>query len=89
MDFEWTVKFGDVLTLGGAVFVGATLLYKRGGLDVKTSMTLKTLTDDITEIKDAMKIFATTIARLAVQETKTDMLIKWYDELRRGVGKIE
>lgn len=87
--FEWTFKFGDILTLVGALFVGAAFLYRRGGVDVKTSMILSALTDDMSEMKQDMKIFATSITELAAQKIQINLLMKWYDELRRGVGKIE
>ena len=89
IDFDWSMKFGDVLTLAGAVFVGGSFLYRRGGVDVKTSMILKALTDDMGELKADMKIFASSIAELAAQKIQINLLMKWYDELRRGVGKIE
>lgn len=82
--FDLTVKFGDVLTLGGALFVGGSFLYRRGGRDAS----LDTLAENFREMKEEMKVFSVTLAKVAAQEFKIDLLMKWYDELRRGVGKI-
>jgi hypothetical protein len=43
LTFEWTVKLGDILTMGGAVMVAAAFLYNRGGKEAGDSMTLQAL----------------------------------------------
>ncbi len=83
--FDWSIRFGDVLTMAGAVFVGGSFLYRRGGRDA----TLDTLAKDFTEMKEEFKTFAQTLSKVAIQEMQISLLMKWYDELRRGIGKIE
>jgi len=83
--FDWTIRFGDVLTVCGAMFVGTSFIYRRGGRDA----TLDQLSKDFSEMKDEFKSFGVTLAKVAIQEMQISLLMKWYDELRRGIGKIE
>lgn len=87
--FEWTVKLGDILTMGGAVMVAAAFLYNRGGKEAGDSMTLRALSKEFTEMKTEFKAFSDTLQKIAVQETKIELLMKWYDELRHGQGFIQ
>jgi hypothetical protein len=93
LTFEWTVKFGDALTAGsmlvGALIVAGTVLYKRGGQEVGAKLTLEALTKQLEEMKTEFKAFSAALREVAVQRSQIDLLMKWYDELRRGVGKIE
>lgn len=86
--FEWTVKFGDVLTLIGALAVAASFLYKRGGQEAGVALTLEALAKEFTEMKTEFKGFAETLQTVAVQEVKIGLLMKWYDELRHGQGFV-
>lgn len=82
--FEWTVKLGDLLTLGGGLFVAAGIFYKRGGVDAALQNTIATLGRDFGEMKEEMKIFSSAIRELAVQRTEINMLMKFfYDETKR------
>lgn len=87
--FEWTVKLGDILTVGGAVMVAAAFLYNRGGKEAGDSMTLQALSKEFGEMKTEFKAFSETLQKIAVQETKIELLMKWYDELRHGEGFIQ
>lgn len=87
--FEWTVKFGDVLTLFGAFCVAAAFLYRRGGQDVGVKLTLEALTKELTEMKTEFRTFGETLKKVAIQEMQINLLMKWYDELRRGIGFIK
>jgi hypothetical protein len=89
LTFEWTVKLGDILTMGGAVMVAAAFLYNRGGKEAGDSMTLQALAREFGEIKTEFKTFSETLQKIAVQETKIELLMKWYDELRHGSGFIQ
>ena len=89
MLIDWTVKPTDVLTVLGALFVGFSILYKRGGYDADMHSAVKLLTKDFAEMKDEMKAFNSALRDIAVQRSEINMLLKWYDELRRGMGKIE
>jgi len=44
--------------------------------------------DEISQMKGELTEFSKAMTRMAVQETKIDLLMKWYDELRRGKGII-
>ena len=89
ISFEWTIKIGDVLTAGGALFVGATILYKRGALDGAAKSILSQLTEDFGEMKREFVEFRKIVTDVAVQKATIDFLLKAYDDLRRGRGKIE
>jgi hypothetical protein len=43
----------------------------------------------MSEIKSELSEFGRAMTKLAVQETKIDLLMKWYDELRRGQGWVQ
>lgn len=87
--FEWTVKLGDILTMGGALMVAAAFLYNRGGKEAGDQMSLKALSEEFKEMKLELKTFSDTLQTIAVQETKIELLMKWYDELRHGDGFIQ
>lgn len=86
--FEWTFRAGDILTFIGGVGVAAAFLYRRGGQDVRMQITLKALTDQLAEMKSEFRSFGETLKKVAVQEMQIGLLMKWYDELRRGKGRI-
>lgn len=89
LTFEWTIKLGDVLTMFGAVCVAAAFLYNRGGKEAGEHMTLRTLSEEIRGMKTKFEGFGETLQKIAVQETKIELLMKWYDELRHGEGFIQ
>ena len=89
LTFEWTIKLGDLLTMFGAICVAAAFLYNRGGKEAGEQMTLKALSQGFKELKAEVKGFGDALQTVAVQETKIDLLMKWYDELRRGEGFIQ
>lgn len=88
MNFEWTVRAGDVLTLIGGLGVAAAFLYRRGGADVELKLAVTACLKEISEMKTELSEFGKAMTRLAVQETKINLLMKWYDELRRGKGWV-
>lgn len=87
-NFEWTFRAGDVLTFVGGVGVAAAFLYRRGGDDASLKSAMARCLDEISEMKKELQEFSKAMTKLAVQETKIDLLMKWYDELRRGKGII-
>lgn len=89
LTFEWTVKLGDILTMGGALMVAAAFLYNRGGKEAGDQMTLNALAKEFGEMKTEFKAFSETLSKIAVQETKIELLMKWYDELRHGDGFVQ
>jgi hypothetical protein len=88
LGFEWTIKLCDLLTIAGALFVVATLLHKRGGQEAGMQVTLQALAHELKELKEQFKAFSDTLTQVATQEVKINLLMKWYDELRRGDGFI-
>lgn len=88
MAFEWTIRFGDILTVGGALFVGFGILLRRTRSDADLSNAVKTALMEISEIKAELKEFARSMGQIAIQEVRINLLMKWYDELRRGKGRI-
>jgi len=93
--FEWSVKLGDVLTVLGALFVGAAILYNRGGSEARAGMSLSHLADQVTGMKDELKELAKVITTLAVQDTKITNLLQQFtmlqrnvEDLRRGAGFV-
>jgi hypothetical protein len=92
LTFEWTVNAGEALTagsmLGSALIIAGTFLYKRGGHEIGVKYTLEALESQLAEMKTEFKAFSAALREVAVQRSQIDLLMKWYDELRRGVGKI-
>ena len=86
--FELTIRAGDVLTFIGGIFVAAAFLYRRGGDDATIKVTLKTMMEEFSEMKSEFKGFSETLNKVAIQEMQIGLLMKWYDELRRGKGII-
>lgn len=89
MNFEWTFRAGDLLTFIGGLAVAAAFLYRRGGTDVELKLAVAACLKEISEIKSELSEFGKAMTRLAVQETKINLLMKWYDELRRGKGWVQ
>lgn len=88
MNFEWTFRAGDILTFIGGCAAAAAFLYRRGGSDVELKLAVAACLKEISEIKVELSEFGKAMTRLAVQETKINLLMKWYDELRRGKGWV-
>lgn len=88
MNFEWTFRAGDILTFIGGIGIAAAFLYRRGGDEVTVKITLQAMTEQLAEMKTELSEFGKAMTRMAVQETKIDLLMKWYDELRNGKGII-
>lgn len=72
--------------MGGALVVAAGVLYRRVEADAGMQILVKELAKDFSEMKDEMKSFGKAISELAVQRAEINLLMKWYDELRRGGG---
>lgn len=88
-DFEWTIKIGDLLTVGSALIVAAAFLHKKGGQEANVETNLKFLTEEMKEMKTDLKQFGETLKKVATQEMQIGLLMKWYDELRRGEGWVQ
>ena len=86
--FEWTFRAGDMMTLIGGICVAGALLFKSGGNLAKLETAMEQSLEEITQIKGELSEFGKAMTRMAVQETKIDLLMKWYDELRNGKGLV-
>lgn len=86
--FEWTIRAGDVLTMGGALVVAFGVLYNRGKTEQTQEDLVTRAVAEIEDLKEEIKKFSQVITRVAVQESQITLLMKWYDELRRGVGYV-
>jgi hypothetical protein len=89
LGFEWTIRAGDLLTFIGGVCVAAAFLYRRGGSDTELKLAVTACLKEVSEMKAELSEFGRAMTKLAVQETKIDLLMKWYDELRRGEGFVK
>jgi len=89
VNFEWTFRAGDVATLIAGASVAGAFLYRKGGDEVSVKMTLKLMTDELSEMKEEFKSFGDTLKKVAIQEMQIGLLMKWYDELRRGDGYVQ
>lgn len=89
MVFEWTFRAGDILAFIGCMSAAAAFLYRRGGSDVELKLAVAACLKEISQMKAELSEFSKAMTKLAVQETKIDLLMKWYDELRRGRGWVQ
>jgi hypothetical protein len=95
VEFEWTVKFSDILVMLGALYVGTTVLLKRVKNDGSSQHLVQGIAEDIEGVKDELKALAKVITDLAVQDTKITNLSNQYfmlqrtvEDLRRGSGWV-
>jgi hypothetical protein len=86
---DWSIRIGDLLTVGGAFMVALGLLYNRGKSDSLDTIHLEKTLEDLKDIKGEVKQQGETIAKIAIQEVQIRLLMKWYDELRRGIGYVK
>jgi hypothetical protein len=95
LNFEWSFRGGDILTLAGGLFVAFAFIYGRGSVDTTVKITLDAMTDQLKEMKAEMSEFRKAMTKLAVQDerlnaisTRLNTLDTRYDEIRRGEGLI-
>lgn len=95
IDFEWTVKLGDLLTVLGAAYVGSTLLYKRGSRDAQANSMAQGIAEEVEDMKSELKELAKVITELAVQDNKITnlssqitMVQRNVEDMRRGMGWV-
>ncbi|SEE51736.1 hypothetical protein [Bradyrhizobium lablabi] len=93
ISFEWSFRAGEVLTFAGTMIgglgVAAVFFYRRGGDDTELKAAVSACLKEISEMKTELSEFGKAMTRMAVQETKIDLLMKWYDELRRCQGFVK
>jgi len=95
VEFEWTVRFGDMLTVGGALIVAIGIAYRRGRAEMRVSDLTAVLKEDITDMKNEIKKLADVIVTQAVQNSRLDSqgqritrVENTIEDLRRGRGWI-
>ena len=87
--FEWTVKFGDVLTLFGALFVAGSFLYRRGGTETGVQVTLQQLAGDFAGMQDEIKKISDVLINQADQNRRIIHLEEDVRDLRHGRGFVQ
>lgn len=87
--FEWTVKFGDVLTLFGAICVAAAFLYRKGGQETGMQMTLKQLVVEFTNMQVEIKKISDVLINQADQNRRIIHLEEDVRDLRHGRGFVQ
>lgn len=86
--FEWNIRLGDLITVGGFIIAGLTAWFSMKG-DVRV------LKHDFNSMKTAVETMAASIkviGEMTLQMTKQEQRIQFMerqvDELRRGIGFI-
>ncbi len=81
INFEWTIRAGDLLIFAGGIAAAGSFLYKRGGIDATTSATLKALTEEVSDSKHETK---ESIGAIQIEIKKIgEVLINQADQNRR------
>ena len=96
LNFNWTFGLGDIFTLLSGLSIAGAFLYRRGSGDSKLENAVTQAVAEITELKQDVKKMGEVLVQLAVQKTELNamkdqisMVLKWYDELRRGTGWVQ
>lgn len=88
LKFNWTVNFGDILVVIGLLITAGSYLFRSGGGQQKLQAAVELALNEISELKKEVSQINKILTQLAVQDERLTMLTKWYDELRRGVGRV-
>lgn len=86
--FEWTIRFGDILTMGGAILVAFSVVFRRGKEETKAEEALTRALTELGELKTDVKALNDKMSELKALQIQVTLLMKWYDELRRGIGFV-
>ena len=86
--FEWTIRFGDVLTMGGAVLVGLGIFYRRAGAEAGLSIKVDEMKEELKELSKVITEQAVQNQRLVEQSRRMTMLEQRVEDLRRGRGYV-
>lgn len=89
LTFEWTMKFGDVLTLIGALVVAGSFLYRRGGTETGVQVTLQQLALDFANMQIEIKKISDVLINQADQNRRIIHLEEDLRELRHGRGWVQ
>lgn len=86
--FEWTLKLGDLLTIGGAFVVAAGIVIGRVRNDTKLETAVTTAISEISELKKEFKKFGEILINQADQNRRIIHLEEDVRELRHGEGFV-
>ena len=86
--FEWTIKAGDVLTMGGALVVAVGIILSRVRDDTRLQSAVATAITEISELKNEFKKFGEILINQADQNRRIIHLEEDVRELRHGRGFV-
>jgi cob(I)alamin adenosyltransferase len=78
--FEWSVRLGDLLVI--STFF-ASFLFRSGGNVKELQMAVQNALQEISDLKKTLAKVNDLLTQVAVQDERLNMLMKWYDELRK------
>lgn len=87
--FEWTIKFGDVLTLFGALVVAGSFLYRKGGHETGVQVTLQQLAGEFANMQIEIKKISDVLINQADQNRRIIHLEEDVRDLRHGKGFVQ
>lgn len=89
LKFNWTFTVGDIITLCSALIIAGSFLFRSGVTLTRLQNAVTSALAEISELKGDVKQMGQVLTELAVQKEQINMLMKWYDELRRGRGWVQ
>lgn len=87
--FNWTLTVGDLITLSSALIIAGSFLFRSGVTLTRLQNAVTSALAEISELKGDIKQMGQILTELAVQKEQINMIMKWYDELRRGRGWVQ
>ena len=88
----FSFRIADIITvtgLIGAMYSAFTVVRKTGKDNAVQTMLLEQSVKRLDDMEKDVRSIATVITELAHQKESIERLMRWYDELRRGIGKID
>lgn len=82
------IKPGDILTMLTMIGTGIAVMRRNDRSHVERNFKLDRCILDIENIHKKVEIMNTTVNEVSKQKMQIDLLMKWYDELRHGVGIV-
>lgn len=82
---EWTIRFGDLLTICTFVFVFIVYTYKLGGFTEHNRI----MQDDVEELKLAVRDVTKVLTQVAVQQTRLDGQSERMNILERRIEELQ
>lgn len=88
VEWDWTIRAGDVLTMCGALVVAGGILYRRGRDENKLENAVTTAIAEIGELKKEFKKFGEILINQADQNRRIIHLEEDVRDLRHGRGFV-